>query len=142
MVLTHLILNDMMKVRSHISRLALCLQDSEPRIASLAQLFFHELSNKAFKVSSVQPIFSGKLTFLSDFSLAVLVQKNQLWQTSALYHMFLEWVGLKDKQQRKHLPWITHESSNARSVKEQGDDYLAIFSPESLVFEEEECKVR
>lgn len=53
MVLTHLILNDMMKVRSHISRLALCLQDSEPRIASLAQLFFHELSNKAFKVGLV-----------------------------------------------------------------------------------------
>lgn len=51
MVLTHLILNDMMKVRSHISRLALCLQNPQPRIASLAQLFFHELSNKAYKVS-------------------------------------------------------------------------------------------
>ena len=50
MVLTHLILNDMMKVRSHISQLALRLQDDDPRIASLAQLFFHELSRKAFKV--------------------------------------------------------------------------------------------
>jgi condensin complex subunit 1 len=50
MVLTHLILNDMMKVRSHISRLALCLQNDDPRIAALAQLFFHELARKAYKV--------------------------------------------------------------------------------------------
>jgi hypothetical protein len=51
MVLTHLILNDMMKVRSHISQLALRLQDDDARIAALAQLFFHELSRKAFKVA-------------------------------------------------------------------------------------------
>lgn len=55
MVLTHLILNDMMKVRSHISQLALRLQDDEPRIAALAQLFFHELSRKAFKVPTPPP---------------------------------------------------------------------------------------
>ena len=50
MVLSHLILNDMMKVKGHIARLALCLQDDDPRIAGLAQVFFHELSRKAFKV--------------------------------------------------------------------------------------------
>ena len=50
MVLSHLILNDMMKVKGHIARLALCLQDDEPRIAGLAQVFFHELSAKASKV--------------------------------------------------------------------------------------------
>ena len=50
MVLSHLILNDMMKVKGHIARLALCLQDGEPRVAGLAQVFFHELSRKAFKV--------------------------------------------------------------------------------------------
>ena len=50
MVLSHLILNDMMKVKGHIARLALCLQDADPRIAGLAQVFFHELSRKAFKV--------------------------------------------------------------------------------------------
>ena len=50
MVLSHLILNDMMKVKGHIARLALCLQDDEPRIAALASVFFHELSRKASKV--------------------------------------------------------------------------------------------
>lgn len=50
MVLSHLILNDMMKVKGHIARLALCLQDDCPRVAGLAQVFFHELSRKASKV--------------------------------------------------------------------------------------------
>ena len=50
MVLSHLILNDMMKVKGHIARLALCLQDDDARVAGLAQVFFHELSQKASKV--------------------------------------------------------------------------------------------
>ncbi len=53
MVLSHLILNDMMKVKGHIARLALCLQDDDPRVAGLAQVFFHELSQKASKVSTL-----------------------------------------------------------------------------------------
>ena len=51
MVLTHLILNDMMKVKGHIARMAVCLQDLQPRIRDLAHLFFHELSQKNYKVS-------------------------------------------------------------------------------------------
>ena len=50
MVLTHLIMNDMMKVKGHIARMALCLQDPDPRIKDLAHLFFHELAQKNYKV--------------------------------------------------------------------------------------------
>lgn len=53
MVLTHLILNDMMKVKGHIARMAICLQDPDPRIRDLAHLFFHELSQKNYKVENV-----------------------------------------------------------------------------------------
>ncbi len=52
MVLSHLILNDMMKVKGHIVRLALCLCDDDPRIAALARLFFHALSTKARPANS------------------------------------------------------------------------------------------
>ena len=45
-VLSHLILNDMLKVKGQISLIAMCLEDSEPRIADLAKLFFHELAKK------------------------------------------------------------------------------------------------
>ncbi|OQR87131.1 condensin complex subunit [Achlya hypogyna] len=46
MVLTHLILNDMVKVKGQISEIALCLVDDESRIKDLAKLFFHELSKR------------------------------------------------------------------------------------------------
>ena len=50
LVLTHLVLNDMMKVKGHIAGLAVCLRDACPRIADLARLFFHELAARAHKV--------------------------------------------------------------------------------------------
>ncbi|KAK9823736.1 hypothetical protein WJX72_005030 [[Myrmecia] bisecta] len=66
MVLTHLILNDMMKVKGHISRMALCLQDTDARIAALAQLFFHELSHKDARGTS--PIYNLLPDILSNLS--------------------------------------------------------------------------
>jgi len=45
-VLSHLVLNDMMKVKGHISEMARCLEDPDPRVAGVAKLFFHELSQK------------------------------------------------------------------------------------------------
>lgn len=46
MVLTHLILNDMIKVKNHIYKLAICIVDADDRIAGLAKLFFFKLSRK------------------------------------------------------------------------------------------------
>jgi condensin complex subunit 1 len=45
-VLTHLILNDMVKVKGQVCGIALCLEDSEQRIRDLARMFFHELSKR------------------------------------------------------------------------------------------------
>ena len=45
-VLAHLVLNDMMKVKGHIAEMARCLEDADPRVASVARLLFHELSRK------------------------------------------------------------------------------------------------
>ena len=45
-VLTHLILNDMVKVKGNISEMATCIMDDDERIAALAKLFFHELAKK------------------------------------------------------------------------------------------------
>jgi condensin complex subunit 1 len=46
MVLTHLILNGMIKVKGQLGEMAKCVEDEEPRIADLAKLFFTELSTK------------------------------------------------------------------------------------------------
>ena len=46
MVLTHLILNGMIKVKGQLGEMAKCLEDPESRISDLAKLFFTELSTK------------------------------------------------------------------------------------------------
>jgi len=46
MVLTHLILNGMIKVKGQLGEMAKCLEDDDARIADLAKMFFHELSTK------------------------------------------------------------------------------------------------
>jgi condensin complex subunit 1 len=45
-VLSHLVLNDMMKVKGHIADMARCLEDETASIAALARLFFFELSHR------------------------------------------------------------------------------------------------
>jgi len=47
MVLTHLILNDMVKVKGQVCEIALCLQDEESRIQDMARLLFFELSKRS-----------------------------------------------------------------------------------------------
>lgn len=46
MVLTHLILNAMIKVKGQLGEMAKCLEDQDLRIQDLAKLFFKELSTK------------------------------------------------------------------------------------------------
>ena len=66
MVLSHLILNDMMKVKGHIAKMAVCLEDNDDRISALAQLFFHELAKKEYKGTS--PIYNLLPDILSSLS--------------------------------------------------------------------------
>lgn len=47
MVLTHLILNDMVKVKGQVCEIALCLEDKESKIRDMARLLFHELSKRS-----------------------------------------------------------------------------------------------
>lgn len=46
MVLTHLILNGMIKVKGQLGEMAKCLEDEDKRISDLAKLFFTELNGK------------------------------------------------------------------------------------------------
>jgi condensin complex subunit 1 len=46
MVLTHLVLNDMMKIRGEICEVALLLEDPEIKVQNLVKLFLHELHKK------------------------------------------------------------------------------------------------
>ena len=54
-VLTHLILNDMIKVKGQISEMALVLEDKDESIAANARFFFSQLAKKV--VHTVGPTF-------------------------------------------------------------------------------------
>lgn len=47
MVISHMILNGILKGRGQMAPVAACLEDSERKVADLANLFFHELSKRA-----------------------------------------------------------------------------------------------
>ncbi|KVI12133.1 hypothetical protein Ccrd_009460 [Cynara cardunculus var. scolymus] len=62
LVLSHLILNDMMKVKGHINEMAMRLEDENERISNLAKLFFNELSKKGNNpIYNLLPDILGKL---------------------------------------------------------------------------------
>ncbi|KAK4412876.1 Condensin complex subunit [Sesamum alatum] len=63
LVLSHLILNDMMKVKGYINEMAIRLEDEDERISNLARLFFHELSKKGSNpIYNLLPDILGKLS--------------------------------------------------------------------------------
>ncbi|CAH1774609.1 unnamed protein product [Owenia fusiformis] len=62
MVLTHLILNDMVKVKGQISELATCIVDEDTRISNLAKLFFLELAKKGNAVYNIMPDVISRLS--------------------------------------------------------------------------------
>jgi len=63
-VLTHLVLNDMVKVRGQVSEMALCLEDSEHRIQDMARLFFSEfkLKQQGMLIYNLLPDLVGRLS--------------------------------------------------------------------------------
>ncbi|KAJ1401699.1 HEAT repeat associated with sister chromatid cohesion protein [Sesbania bispinosa] len=63
LVLSHLILNDMMKVKGYINEMAVRLEDEDERISNLAKLFFVELSKKGNNpIYNLLPDILGKLS--------------------------------------------------------------------------------
>jgi condensin complex subunit 1 len=68
MALTHLILNDMIKVRAQVSDIALCLEDEAPRMRDLARMFFHELAHKGTNnpIYNYLPDIIGRLSHNAD----------------------------------------------------------------------------
>ena len=63
-VLTHLILNDMIKVKGQISDMALCIMDEHEKISNMAKLFFTELSRKGNALYNVMPDIVSRLRFV------------------------------------------------------------------------------
>lgn len=61
-VLTHLILNDMIKVKGQIADMASCIVDDLERISGLAKLFFSELVQKGNTLYNLMPDIISRLS--------------------------------------------------------------------------------
>ncbi|BHF59373.1 meiotic chromosome condensation [Sparganum proliferum] len=60
--LSHLILNDMVKVKGQISEMTVCLIDGNERLKQLSRLFFRELSQKGNALYNVMPDIISRLS--------------------------------------------------------------------------------
>ena len=69
MVLSHLILNDMMKVKGYISDLTVCMEDADEVVASQARLFVHELSKRTGNpIYNLLPDIISRLSAADDLA--------------------------------------------------------------------------
>ncbi|EMD38787.1 hypothetical protein CERSUDRAFT_133306 [Gelatoporia subvermispora B] len=89
MVLTHLILNGMIKVKGQLGEMAKCLEDEDERIADLAKLFFSELSTKD------NAIYNNLPDVISHLSVGAHAVDEEVFQSTMRYiFSFIE----KEKQ--------------------------------------------
>lgn len=89
MVLTHLILNGMIKVKGQLGEMAKCLEDEDERIADLAKLFFSELSTKE------NAIYNNLPDVISHLSVGAHAVEEPVFQSTMRYiFSFIE----KEKQ--------------------------------------------
>ena len=64
LVLTHLVLNDMFKVKGHMASLAVCLEDPDTSVARMAARFFSELTRRGVK--GANPVYTHLPDVLSN----------------------------------------------------------------------------
>ncbi|KAF2076940.1 hypothetical protein CYY_001778 [Polysphondylium violaceum] len=61
-VLSHLILNDMIKAKTQISDMAICLEDEHPEISNIARVFFHTYSTKEKRLENSLTDIIGRIS--------------------------------------------------------------------------------
>ncbi|RVW36040.1 Condensin complex subunit 1 [Vitis vinifera] len=108
LVLSHLILNDMMKVKGYINEMAMRLEDEDERISNLAKLFFHELSKKGSN-----PIYN----LLPDI-LGKLCNRNLKRESFCNIMQFLIGSIKKDKQMESLVEKLCNRFSGVTDVRQ------------------------
>ncbi|XP_063818506.1 condensin complex subunit 1 isoform X2 [Pseudophryne corroboree] len=111
-VMTHLILKDMVKVKGQVSEMAVLLIDEDQEIASLAKNFFTELSNKGNAVYNLLPDIISRL---SDPECGVEEEPFQKIMRHLLSYI------TKDKQTESLVEKMCHRFRTARTERQWRD---------------------
>jgi condensin complex subunit 1 len=91
MVLTHLILNGMIKVKGQLGEMAKCIEDPDTRISDLAKLFFKDLSTKDNAIYNNLP--------------------DGMSPSSVFTNLMLIWPQSSATLESESMPWTRRHSS-------------------------------
>jgi len=111
-ILTHLILNDMLKVKGQISEMAICLEDKEDKISSSAKRLFSELARKGNALYNIAPDIISRL---SDPDTGV---DENVFRTIMKY--ILQFIQ-KDKQAESLVEKLCHRFRATRTDRQWRD---------------------
>ncbi|KAI5396595.1 condensin-1 complex subunit CAP-D2 [Lathyrus oleraceus] len=120
LVLSHLILNDMMKVKGHINEMAVRLEDEDERISNLTKLFFLELSKKGNNpIYNLLPDILSKLSKqnLSNESFCNIMQfliasiKKDRQMEALVEKLCNRFSGVADIRQWEHISYCLSQLS-------------------------------
>ncbi|KAK6244268.1 hypothetical protein QUC31_010677 [Theobroma cacao] len=120
LVLSHLILNDMMKVKGYINEMAVRVEDHDGRISNLAKLFFHELSKKGSNpIYNLLPDILGKLftqdlqkeSFCNIMQFLIGSIKKDKQMESLVEKLCNRFSGVTDARQWEHISYCLSQLS-------------------------------
>ncbi|KAE8880597.1 hypothetical protein PF005_g21015 [Phytophthora fragariae] len=111
-VLSHLILNDMIKVKGQISEIAISLVDENDGIRNLAKLFFFELSKKGNN-----PIYNMLPDAIGQLSTSELVSNSDFQTITRFLIQFIT----KEKQIESIVEKLAQRFPTAAKVQQQRD---------------------
>ncbi len=111
MVLTHLILNDMVKVKGQVCEIALCLRDSDQRIRDTSRLLFHELSKR-----SNNPVYNLLPDIISQLS-QISIPKEDF---RSILCFLLGYIK-KDRQNEMLIDKLCQRFPKCQSVSQKAD---------------------
>ncbi|KAK4839260.1 hypothetical protein QYF36_020465 [Acer negundo] len=120
LVLSHLILNDMMKVKGYINEMAIRVEDDDERISNLAKLFFHELSKKGSNpIYNLLPDILGKLSnqnlkresFCNIMQLLIGSIKKDKQMESLVEKLCNRFSGVTDIRQSEYISYCLSQLS-------------------------------
>ena len=112
MVTTHLILNDMIRVKGQVSEIALCLRDDDPRIRDMSRLLFHELSKR-----TNNPVYNLLPDIISTLGSSDAVRKEDFRSIMSFLLGFIK----KDRQNDMLVDKLLHRFPAASSVSHKAD---------------------
>ncbi|BAF22440.1 condensin-1 complex subunit CAP-D2 isoform X2 [Oryza sativa Japonica Group] len=133
LVISHLILNDMMKVKGFINEMAVRIEDEDERISSLAKLFFHELSKKGINpIYNLLPDILGRLcnqqlkdeTFCSIMQFLISSIKKDKQMEALVDKLCNRFAGVNDVRQWEYISYcLSQLTFTEKGLKKLVDNF-------------------